>query len=209
MKIDKKRVFASIVAWMCCCTVFANGVDDFVCRQLTAYPLSRLLDLYKSLFQDYMGAEHLISDEQTVKAYLDKELESVALDELLPWYYEPCGLNGNYVRVSLRVVKEGLISPEALLGAFIRSANDAHRPTLEQWTLKWHSIVAEIDQMDLRLPEYEQDRKMIEQVLSSGQYAISHSPDYRNAYHPHYRIVRRDIFDREIRPFLKETQNGE
>ena len=50
--------------------------------------------------------------------------------------------------------------------------------------------------MSLDLPRYEQDKEYIEQVLSQGNYAVSHSPAYRAAYTPHYRIVRRYLFER-------------
>lgn len=65
------------------------SIEGFVNRQMQNYPKSRLLDIYKSCFQDYMGAEHLLSDRQRVKAYLDEELNTTSLDDLMPWYYEP------------------------------------------------------------------------------------------------------------------------
>ena len=43
------------------------SIEGFVNRQLQTYPKSRLLDIYKSCFQDYMGAEHLVSDRQRDK----------------------------------------------------------------------------------------------------------------------------------------------
>ena len=56
--------------------------------------------------------------------------------------------------------------------------------------------------MKMDLPNYQEDRQFIDSVLSVGKYAISHSPDYREVYHPHYRIVERSIFEREIKPFI-------
>ena len=67
-------------------------------------------------------AEHHVSDRQRVKAYLDEELQTTSLDDLMPWYYEPCGVNGQYVRVSIRAIKEDLITEDVLLDAFIRRA---------------------------------------------------------------------------------------
>ncbi|MBR5440515.1 MAG: hypothetical protein IKV37_03025, partial [Prevotella sp.] len=58
-------------------------VELFVYKQLSGYPESRLIDLYKSCFQDFMGPEHLISDTQSAKAYLDEELTTD--DEMSPW----------------------------------------------------------------------------------------------------------------------------
>ena len=86
--------------------VSAQDVEGFVNRQMQAYPKSRLLDIYKSCFQDYMGAEHLVSARQRVKAYLDEELNTTSLDNLMPWYYEPCGIDSSYYRVSIRGLKE-------------------------------------------------------------------------------------------------------
>ena len=64
------------------------------------------------------------------------------------------------------------------------------------------SIIGVIDGMELALPHYDQDKQFLENVLSQGKYAISHSPEYREAYAPHYRIVSRDIFDRDLKPLL-------
>lgn len=178
-----------------------KDVQRFVCEQMERYPQSRLLDLYKSCFQDYMGAEHLVQDTSSVLRYLRTELASVSLSDLLPHYYEPCGTGGNYVRVSLRAVLEGRISIDQLADAFIRSANSP-RPQVDSWRQRWHSIVEIIDAMHLGLPHYAEDRQLIDSVLASGRYALSHSPDYREAYHPHYRIVERSIFERELLPLI-------
>ena len=199
MKKTLLLLFSLIYASM----MTAHDIQTFVSRQLETYPRSRLLDLYKSCFQDYMGAEHLVSDREQVKAYLYDELAAIRLDDLLPWLAEPCGPDGRYVRVSLRAVKEGLMSEDLLLDAFIRSANSASRPSVASWREHWHQLIAAIDAMSLTLPHYQADRAFIDSVLTAGRYAISHSPDYRDAYRPHYRIVERGIFEREIQPLLE------
>ena len=180
----------------------AQDIRGFVSRQMETYPESRLLDIYKSCFQDYMGAEHLVSDRQRVKAYLDEELQTTSLDDLMPWYYESCGVNGQYIRVSIRAIKENLITEDLLLDAFIRSANSEKRPSVESWRDEWHKIISTIDQMEIGLPRLGQDRAFIDSILTVGKYAISHSPEYREAYRPHYRIVEKGIFEREIKPLL-------
>ena len=221
----KKGVFL-LLAMLSTLVLSAQNIESFVLNQMQSYPKSRLLDIYKSCFQDYMGAEHLVSDRQMVKAYLDEELNTTSLDDLMPWYYEPCGIDSCYYRVSLRVIKEGHITGDFLLDAFIRSANgrscescqarsndrvmtdeeetnSKQRPSVESWSDRWHIIVDTIDRMKLDLPKYQEDVQFIDSILSVGKYAISHSPEYREAYHPHYRIVERGIFEKEIRPRLK------
>lgn len=177
-------------------------VERFVTGLLEQYPQARLLDVYKSCFQDYMGAEHLVSDTASVRSYLESELASTDTTTLMPWYWEPCGINGNYVRVSLRAVHEGFITADTLLDAFIASANCGERPSVESWAEQWQAIIKVIDGMDITLPYYEQDKQFIDSVLAQGKYAISHSPEYREAYAPHYRIVRSVIFEQSIAPLL-------
>ena len=197
-----KKTFLTAVGLIFAITLMAQDIQGFVSRQMATYPKSRLLDIYKSCFQDFMGAEHLVSDRQRVKAYLDEELYTTSLDDLMPWYYEPCGVEGRYVRVSIRTIKENLLSEDLLLDAFVRSANTSERPSVASWRDKWHEIMGTIDQMGLCLPQYQQDREFIDSILSVGKYAISHSPEYREAYRPHYRIVERGIFEQEIKPLL-------
>ena len=201
---NMKKVIILSMTILCALTLHAQDIEKFVKWQMETYPELRLLDIYKSCFQDYMGAEHLVTDSERVKAYLDQELETTTQDELLPWYYEPCGIDSNYYRVSIRAIKENIISEEMLLDAFVRSANSVERPSVESWRDRWHVIIGTIDQMHLDLPQYEKDKVFIDSILTVGKYAISHSPEYREAYHPHYRIVIRRIFEKEIKPILKK-----
>ena len=201
----KKGLLISI-ALIFSVAISAQDVEGFINRQMQTYPKSRLLDIYKSCLQDYMGAEHLVSDRQRVKAYLDEELNTISLDDLMPWYYEPCGIDSSYYRVSIRAIKESLVSEDLLLNAFIRSANSEKRPSVESWSERWHKIIGTIDQMKLDLPNYQEDKQFIDSVLYVGKYAISHSPDYREAYHPHYRIVERNIFEKEIKSLIDQKK---
>ncbi len=199
----KKNALVLILA--CIGTLMqAQDIKEFVTRQIETYPQLRLLDIYKSCFQDFMGPEHLISDRAAVEAYLDKELATPIEGAAVLPYYEPCGTQGRHVRVNLSAVQQGIITKQALLDAFVRSANAGH-PTVKSWKKRWSKMVRTIDAMHLNLPRYDQDRSFIDSVLNAGLYAISHSPEYRNAYRPHYRIVERDIFDREMKAVLDQA----
>ena len=201
-----KKMVLAMSALLMAVTGYARDIQSFVRQQMTLYPKSHLLDIYKSCFQDYMGAEHLVSDRERVKAYLDEELNTTGMESLPEWYYEPCGIEGRYMRVSLRAVKEGLITEDMLLDAFIRSAN-VKRPSVKSWRRKWHKIIGRIDKMDLNLPDYDKEKQFVDSILSAGRYAISHSSDYREAYHPHYRIVERRIFENELKPLINKRED--
>ena len=197
----RKIVSLFVVAMSLWTTASGQEVEAFVSGMLEQYPQARLLDIYKSCFHDFMGPEHLVNDTASARAYLEQEIATTEADKLQSWYWEPCGIDGNYVRVSLKAVKEGLITADALLNAFVQSANAEH-PSVKQWTKRWHEIVGIIDNMVPTLPHYDKDKQFIEDVLAQGKYAISHSPEFREAYSPHYRIVKRDIFEQELKPLL-------
>lgn len=198
-----KRALFVFVAILFGVSSDAQKISRFVAQQVATYPRLRLLDIYKSCFQDYMGAEHLVADTSSAKDYLQKELALVERDALMPWLYEYCGVKGRHVRVSLRAVKEGLVPEALLLDAFVRSAAGAGAKKVSKWRKEWQKIIARIEKMNLRLPQFDADRQFIDSLLLEGKYAISHSPDYREAYSPHYRIVERRIFEREIKPLLE------
>ena len=76
----KKTIFAVLVM-LFSVALSAQDIQGFMAKQMQTYPKSRLLDIYKSCFQDYMGAEHLVSDRERVKTYLDEELHTTSLDD--------------------------------------------------------------------------------------------------------------------------------
>lgn len=203
-----KKGIVLLVAWLLTMTLSAQEIQSFVDRQLEFAPKSRLIDIYKSCFQDYMGAEHLVKDKAAVKAYLEEELATTSLADMMAWTVEPCGIDSQYVRVSLRTVMENVVPAETLLDAFVRSANTTQRPSLESWKERWHTIISAIDEMSLQLPFYDEDKHFIDSILSVGKYAVSHSPQYREAYHPHYRIVERNIYQNEIKPLIQRAENS-
>ena len=168
-----KRTLVLAIAMLASILVQANDLQTFVDTQLKRYPALRLLDIYKSCFQDYMGAEHLVGDRASAEAYLAQELATVTLADMQPWYCEPCGLDSSYYRVSLRAVVEGHISAEALLDAFIASANNPRRPTVEAWRDRWHELVAQLDAMRLGASLCRRPRLYRERA---GRWALCHQP---------------------------------
>lgn len=168
--------------------------------QLSMYPKSTLQDLYKNFFQDYFGPGHIVSDTLSAGAYLNSELAS--LEEVSGAYYEPTGYNGNFYRVNLSVVKKGLIPRDVFFDAFIRSVSAIQTITFDEWKKEWSDIDAVIYSMDLPLSDYTQEREKIFSFMEQGKYVMHHSELFSTAYNPHYRIIGREIFLKEILPFL-------
>ncbi len=179
-----------------------------IARQLQDYPESRVQDIYKSFCQDNLGPGHLIPDPLSAKNYLLSELDTFREDLDSARYdapgikYYPAGDKGNYVRVDLSIVLDGLVGEEAYLDAFVRSANEGKRLTEEQWLAKWKKVEKIIRKDFPDIPDATEDLEMIDSHVNEGKLIMHHSEAFGKAYHPHYRIIARDIFEKEIKPLI-------
>ena len=193
-----------ILALTCSFNLFGQSIDTVAVRsaierQLTSYPESTLQDIYKSFYQEHFGPGHIISDTAIARRYLMKELSEMGKNQ--PPYFEPTGSQGDYVRVYLSAVADSLITAEQLLDAFVRSANSWQEPAVS-WLEKWGTIVGVIHANNMEIEGYEADLPLLTEAARNNQ-AVHHSRRYNEAYHPHYRIVERSIFELELKPSLK------
>lgn len=189
-----------MLLFLCSCTQ-EESIRRAVQAQLRDYPESRTQDIYKSFCQDKLGPEHLIPNADGARAYLISELDEYRADLDSGRYtvpearYYPTGDAGNFVRVDLSVVLDSLVSAEALLDAFVRSANAGQQMSKEAWTAEWGRIAAVLRKHFPDIPDLEADLRQIDSLMEGGHYILHHSPAFNAAYHPHYRIIARGVLD--------------
>ena len=193
-----------ILAIACSFNLFGQSIDTAAVRsaiemQLVTYPESTLQDIYKSFYQEHFGPGHIISDTASARRYLMRELSEMGKTQSP--YFEPTGSQGDYVRVYLSAVADSLITAEQLLDAFVRSANSRQEPTVS-WLEKWEAIISIIQANKIELEGIETDLPLLTEAAQNHQ-AVHHSRRFNEAYHPHYRIVERSIFESELKPTLK------
>ncbi|MBP3670796.1 MAG: hypothetical protein J6J06_02405 [Bacteroidaceae bacterium] len=180
---------------------------------LQRYPYTSLQDVYKSCFQDFFGPAHAIPSYDKAMAYIAQELAQAEMTDTL--YYEPCGMRGNYYRVSLAVVADSIVSLNAFADAFYRSAPAVTPQVTDVWINEWQciqqvvqAVVKEnahrISRHAPLITDFQEDSTAIADMLQQGKYVVHHSKLYNELYNPHYRIIRRDIFENEILPLLRE-----
>ena len=198
------RKLLLILALACSFSLFGQSIDTLAVssaieRQLTTYPESTLQDIYKSFYQEHFGPGHIISDTVSARRYLTSELSEMG--KAASPYFESTGSQGEYVRVYLSAVADSLITVKQLLEALIRSANSWQEPSVS-WLEKWGTIVSIIQANKMEIKGFEADLPLLTEAARNDQ-AVHHSRRYNEAYHPHYRIVERSIFEQELRRDLK------
>ena len=185
-----------------------SATEKAIARQLQDYPESRVQDIYKNFCQDNLGPGHLIPDRESARRYLRTELASYRedLDSLRygtpERMYYPAGDQGNYVRIDLYAVLDSLVDEDSLLDAFVRSANEGKKLTPEEWVNKWNGTAEIIRKKYMDIPGAEEDLRTLDSLMKAGHLIMHHSPAFEDAYRPHYRIVARDIFEKELRPLI-------
>lgn len=186
-------------------TDFDKAVRSAVERQMQGYPKSTLKDLYKNFFQDKFGPGHIVSDTTAAGNYLRREM--ISYTETEGEIAEPTGWEGNFYRVNLSVIKNGQIPYQTFFDAFIRSVNGIRPVTVAEWQKEWNRIEGIIRSMNLSLPDYENDRKEIDDRLERGEYVGHHSKAFEDSYSPHYRIISKEIFEQELQPLIQLSSN--
>ena len=198
------RKLLLVLALVCSFSLFGQAIDTTAVRlaierQLATYPESTSQDIYKSFYQEHFGPGHIISDTASARRYLMRELSEMGKTQSP--YFEPTGSQGDYIRVYLSAIADSLITAEQLLDAFVRSANLWQEPTIS-WMEKWEAIVSIIQANTIEIEGLETDLPLLNEAARNNQ-AVHHSRRYNVAYHPHYRLVERSIFEIELKPSLK------
>ena len=154
---------------------------EFLLDQWARHPASRLQDLRKALYQSAFGCGHLVDDSSAAADWIRREAAEVPAD-----YREIEPLDGPWCRVPLGVLSEGL-TPETLAAAFARSAAMPGEdiPALEERLVVLMELIREGT-----LPfDPAEAAAEIAAWRAAGFPACHHSEEYRNAYHPAYRVL--------------------
>lgn len=160
-----------------------------MCEEIHAqYPLATLQDVYKTCYQDYFGAEHLMNDTAAARYYLNTELEQCKnLDMTAMPKQEPTGFRHRFIRINLSCIVDGELTEEQLLAMFIEAAGSDNAFS-NDWLAEWQKV----EQIALKTNPDWADSLLQSELVSAAQnkQAVRHSEAFRNAYKPHYRVVK-------------------
>ncbi len=218
----KKIVSAAIV-----CAVFmiittsvsAGKPSECSCPQMTAdsirialhyqmenYPASQYRDVYKNFMQDFFGPGHILADTAASARYLRSEL---ALDEHFDGpLFESTGYKGNFYRVNLSVIRDGMIDFPTFFDAFVESVQDVTPPDGQDWLRTWYTIDSVIKTEGIHFVNEDADRADLARQLAEGNYIVHHSKRFNDSTHFHYRIISSPVFHRRILPRLRAEKDN-
>ena len=172
-------------------------------EQIRNHPNQTLQDVYKSCYQDEYGPGHLISNESSAINSLLQEINTIEKDYTPITLFEKTGIYGNYLRVDLTLVRDGVIPFFVLFRALTISATIGGQKSDENWSTIWSEIVEEVKNAELKFENFEADLENLERISKSEDKVVHHSEMYENIYHPHYRIIEKNAFEKFIQPFIK------
>lgn len=175
-------------------TLENSRLQQILLENQLRYPLWRVDDLYKLLYQAALGNEHAAVDREHARFWLEKELANLELtpaESLL----DPISSDGRIVRVHLRPFKERNLPASLLLEAFMSTPRVFHG-LLQKLESDWRAAeemsaagVLHLDPVEIR--------NFFDRMREEGFPAVHHSSAYSRAYHPAYRVVAVDLLPPE------------
>lgn len=159
------------------------------------YPKWAVADLFKLIHQAATGSEHALSDEAQARDWLKRELAQLGPgpDEPL---LDPISPEGRVVRIHLRPFTRRHLDAEALLQAFILTAN-AFPPAPDR-LLEYAAVAGQLAQEALLPFSAKRVSRYLGDWRAAGFPAVHHSRRYTENYLPAYRVVARAFLPSEI-----------
>ena len=172
----------------------APSAEEILRAHAAFYEKMQPADAVKLLYQAAFGPGHMIADFQSALKRTAAELKSVTERPITCGKYAPYeDIGGGYVRMYLVPSDNPDFTGSLTTLLFAKSASDTSRKkklflssldTLRRLTAEG-ILPFSNEELDAYLSDYS----------AAGMPPVSHSEEYRNAFHPAYRVIRRDYFE--------------
>ncbi|MDD3050742.1 MAG: hypothetical protein PHR06_06300 [Candidatus Cloacimonetes bacterium] len=159
-------------------------INYLIVNAISLFPKSTYEDFHKLFYQGFWGPRHFFVSAETASNSIQQEIDSAFLTEDVS--LQPVGLRTPMLRVSLSLVKEGIISVEQLVQLFYESVASVNTASVE---LKEYSVIFldELSEIKKNNPVF--NFIIPEKIDFSENNHPHHSEMYNNLYNPHYRII--------------------
>jgi len=166
---------------------------NLVISHLNRYPAMEVQDVYTLIYQGSMGADKYLADADGFEERLIKEFEETKADEKQA-LWETIRPDGELVRVHIAALKARGGQPQALSTLCLWTASIFGGDTqdlMDGWDTFQHLC------RDNRLRKFPENEisEFTEWVRKNKYPSTRHSAVFRDMYHPHYRLVRREFLN--------------
>jgi hypothetical protein len=154
-------------------------LESLLTSHLARYSEMQIQDLYKLIHQAVMGSGHAVTDPESARLWLERELAEMG-DGISEPLIDPISADGQMARVHLRPFVAQGGDPQKLLSAFIRTANEfrGDEETLKnEWDIATRMEIFPPAEMDAFIHSLQ------------GYPAVHHSALYTQRYRPAYRVI--------------------
>ncbi len=156
---------------------FAQEILHSLDIQKQQYPAMAQEDAVKLAFQAMLGVGHLLSDRKTVTDYIIRETDGLEADPDEPLLEQ---LSPAWCRINLRRAMADRIPPSVIAGMMITSHPEIAFARQDVYDLCACPALSE--------KGYITDRKALD-MICDPEWLPSHSAEYREMYHPAYRVI--------------------
>lgn len=159
-----------------------DNLSDIIIEHTNRYPKMRPCDAVKLVYQNEFGNGHMVSDEISSLNRLTKEVSNVELNAYGKLFED---IGNGYCRLNLAVLNTNEVPLERINKIFINSAGTDGTIHSFKEKLKLVHEFAKTGRFSFTIDEFEDYIKSF--TVEGG--APSHSPEYRAAYSPAYRVI--------------------
>jgi len=162
-----------------------------ILAQYKRYPLSQVSDILKLLYQSEFGCGHMVTDPADSLCLIREETDRLPEPALDGAVFETIG--SGYCRLYLRALRRDLLTSETLCAFLVYTAGQpaGEAAGFEQ---KAAAFIALCEDKSLPFDAGEV-YNAIDKLRADGYPPFRHSAQYRAAYSPAYRVVRRELCD--------------
>lgn len=156
-------------------------IETILRDHLSRYPAMQIQDVYKLLHQAALGSEHAVSNSESARKWLTRELAEMGEGPTEP-LFDPISPGGEIARVHLRPFIGAGHNPDVLLDAFICTANEYHG-NVRQFEKFWQAVET------TAIFPIDKTNEFFQSMKAQNFPAVHHSPEFEQLYRPAYRVV--------------------
>ena len=93
------------------------------------------------------------------------------------------------------------------LRILMESAEGIDTTLTQKFVNDWQDILQTVRTIIPELKGFSEDSLYLDSLLKENQYVVPHSRKFNEHYQPHYRIIRKDIFEEKILCKMKESRS--